>query len=381
MKKGLIYLSLVGMVFGFMAFSCASAELTGAKLYIQQKQMAKAKEALLKEVQKNPASDEGWYILGTLYGEENDITKMLDAFDNSVKASKKFEPQIKEAELYYWATSFNKGVSYFNSAIKSSTADSTQKYFGKAEEMFRFASLCQPDSVLNYTNLAMVHINMNKTDEAIKPLETAVKIGKASEAFYLLGQIYMDKASAAKTAGDEAKSKEYLDKAIAVLEGGQAKYPEDGEILSRYSNALILSGNKEKAISTFKTGIAREPNNKFYRYNYGVVLLESNNYAEAEEQFLKCISIDPNYTNAIYNIGVTYVKWGTSFREEAEKKSETVDEAKVKEKYNLALPHIKKYLDINPKEPALWELLGKIYANLGMKTESDDAFKKADENR
>ena len=49
MKKILVYLSILTMVMGITAFECSSAELTGAKLYLQQKQTDKAKETLLTE--------------------------------------------------------------------------------------------------------------------------------------------------------------------------------------------------------------------------------------------------------------------------------------------------------------------------------------------
>ncbi|MDP3581061.1 MAG: tetratricopeptide repeat protein, partial [Ignavibacteria bacterium] len=180
---------------------------------------------------------------------------------------------------------------------------------------------------------------------------------------------------------NDAEFNTTIEKAITVLDAGRQKYPENGEILLRYSNALIAANKMDVALAAFKLGVEKEPENKYYRYNYGVVLLNGNNYADAETQFKKAIELDSKYANAIYNLGVTYVKWGTSFREEAEKKGESADEAKIKEKFTLALPHIKAYLDLNPKEPALWDLLGKIYANLGMKAESDEAFKKADEVR
>lgn len=381
MKRSIIYLSILGIALALMAFECSSAELTGAKLYINQKQFGKAKEALQKEVAKNPASDEGWWLLGYLYGEEGDYTNMMDAFDKCLKASKKFEKEISDSKKYHWATSFNKGVNLFNKAAKASTQDSLKLMFGKAAEMFNVSNLCQPDSIAGYSNLAMVYVNLGEYDNAIAPLQKAVNLGKNEDAYAMLGQIYIDKANKAKEAGDNAKWTEYLDKGLEVLNNGRNKYPENGEILLRYSNALIAANKLDVAMTAFKLGVEKEPDNKFYRYNYGVVLLNSNNFAEAETQFKKAIEIDPKYANAIYNLGVTYVKWGTSYREEAEKKGENVDEAKIKDMFTKAMPHIKAYLELNPKEPALWELLGKIYANLGMKTESDDAFKKADENR
>lgn len=381
MKRSFITLSLIGIALAFMAFECSSAELTGAKLYINQKQYAKAKEALEKEVAKNPMSDEGWYLLGYLNGEEGNYDKMLDAFDHSLKASKKFEKQIMDSRKYYWAASFNKGVSYFNSAAKTASQDSMKMFFNKAAEMFRVSTLCEPDSIAGYSNMAMVYINLGEYQKAIDPLKKAAEIGKSADAIAMLGQLYLEQYQKAKDERKDDNANEFLQEALKVLEAGKAKFPDNGEILLRYSNALIAANKLDVAVNAFKEGVAKEPENKFYRYNYGVVLLNAGDYAGAEEQFKKAIEIDPKYANAIYNLGVTYVRWGTSFRDESEKKGETVDENKVKEKFNLALPQIKNYLEINPKEPALWELLGKIYANLGMKAESDEAFKKADEVR
>ncbi|KAF0152625.1 MAG: tetratricopeptide domain-containing protein [Ignavibacteria bacterium] len=383
MKRSFIYLSIVGAALALMAFQCSSAELTGAKLYLNQKQFAKAEEALLKEVAKNPKSDEGWFILGyQIYGEhKNDYVKMIDAFEKSLAASPKFAKEIDQAKKYYWASAFNRGVGYFNNAAKASTPDSMKTIFAKAADMFNSAALCQPDSVINYTNLAMVYINTGDYASAIAPLETAVKLGKSSEAYSLLGQIYLENANKAKEEKNDSEFNTTIEKAITVLDAGRQKFPDNGEILLRYSNALIAANKMDVAMAAFKTGVEKEPENKFYRYNYGVVLLNSGNFAEAETQFKKAIELDDKYSNAIYNLGVTYVRWGTSFREAAEKKGESVDENIVREKFTLAYPHIKSYLEMNPKEPALWELLGKIYANLNMKKESDDAFKKADEVR
>src|ERR1035437_4907767 len=112
MKKVFIYLSLLSMVVGFMAFDCSSAQITGAKLYIQQKQYDKAKETLLKEVADNPLSDEAWYLLGGLYGQDGDYVKMVQDYDKSIGVSPKFVQQITDSKLYYWATCFRKGVKF-----------------------------------------------------------------------------------------------------------------------------------------------------------------------------------------------------------------------------------------------------------------------------
>ncbi|MCX7797280.1 MAG: tetratricopeptide repeat protein [Melioribacter sp.] len=386
MKKVFIYLSILGMVFGITAFQCASAELTGAKLYINQKQYEKAKETLLKEVQKNPNSDEGWYLLGYLYGEEGDIPKMLEAFDKSLSISKKFENEIRDSKRYYWATGFNKGVSFFNKATKTADKDSMKMFFEKAAENFKNSILCEPDSAGAYINLVYTYLNLNRIDDTIEPLQKLVNIGTSSEAFAMLGQIYtekgnqlMDSYKVSKNVSDSLQAMENFNKAIEVLEKGKAKYPDDGEILLRLSNAYISANKLDVAMGAFKEGVNKEPNNKFYRYNYGVLLLNANNYPEAEAQFKAAVELDPSYTNAIYNLAVTYIRWGAKIREEMEEKGEVSDA--YKEKFSAAIPYLEKYLEVNPKEPAIWELLGKVYANLGNKEKSEEAFNKADQYR
>lgn len=386
MKKGLIYLGIFSMVLSITAFQCSSAELTGAKLYINQKQYDKAKESLLKEVQKNPASDEGWYLLGVIYGEENNFTQMIDAFDKSLGASKKFEPQIKDSRQYYWATSFNKGVIHFNNASKSTAEDSTKMFFEKAEQEFKNAILCEPDSIISYQNLAYAYLNQNKVDEAIVPLEQMVKIGTSPEAFSMLGQIYtengnvlMDKHKESKVAADSLKAFALFDKAITILEKGKEKFPNDGEILLRLSNAYIAANKLDVAMDAFKEGVIREPNNQYYHYNYGVLLLNANKYSEAETEFKRSIEIDPEYVNAIYNLGVVYVRWGAEMRETSEAAGK--EDTAYQEKFKNAIPLMEKYLEKNPNEAVIWELLGKIYANLGMTEKSQEAFKKSDDLR
>jgi predicted Zn-dependent protease len=130
------------------------------------------------------------------------------------------------------------------------------------------------------------------------------------------------------------------------------------------------------AKEAFKAGVQQDPENKFYRYNYGSLLLNANELQEAELHFKKALEIDPEYQNALYNLAVTYVKWGAKMREEMEEKEIESDEYKVK--FEAALPLLEKYLTINEKEGSVWDLLGKVYANLGMAEKSKEAFNKAD---
>ena len=51
------------------------------------------------------------------------------------------------------------------------------------------------------------------------------------------------------------------------------------------------------------------------------------------------------------------------------------------EKFEASLMPLNKFLELNPDDAAVWELLGKVYANLGKTEESKEAFEKADQYR
>lgn len=372
MKKIFSVLMILSMAIGFSAFQCSSTELTSAKLYLQQKNYDKAIESLEKEVAKNPKSDEGFYLLGFVLGEQGNVKGMLENFKESSAISNKFETSITESKKYHWAQGFNKGVALFNRASKVGGTDSATVIFEKAIESFDSAIMCEPDSADAYKNLAFAYMNMGNQEAAIEPYKKVVEITKSAEAYAQLGELLIQKGVKQTEDGDKDAGMKSYEEAISVLEEGQKLHPADGNILLLLSNGYIAAGKLEVAKKAFKTGVEKEPDNKFYRYNYGSLLLNANEYAEAAEHLSKAVELDGDYENAIYNLAVTYVKWGAGIRE-ADPETETF-----KEKYELALPLLEQYLTINEEEGAIWDLLGKVYANLGMGDKSKEAFEKAD---
>ncbi|MFN3695357.1 MAG: tetratricopeptide repeat protein, partial [Ignavibacterium sp.] len=117
-KSNLIYAAFI--VFGIllMGYQCSSTEITSAKLYIQQKNYDKALEVLQKEVQKNPNSDQGYYLMGVVYAEKGDYKNMVQSFDKSLSISKTYEKEIKDYKKSTWVTVFNRGVAFFQRTAK-----------------------------------------------------------------------------------------------------------------------------------------------------------------------------------------------------------------------------------------------------------------------
>lgn len=365
MKRVLSVLVVISMALGITAFECASKEMTSAKMYINQNKPDKAVEYLEQEVSKNPKNDEAFFLLGRLLGEEGKIDDMMMNFDKSLEISKKFEKDIDGMKLYMWGTNFNQAIGKFNLANKAADKDSQNVLYTQTIELFENAIKCQPDSVVTYQNLSYAYFNAGRRDEAKETMQKSLSMKPDAEMYSLLGALL-------------SEDKEF-EKVIELATESRKHFPEDAEMLRLVSNAYIATGKIDVAMATFQEGIAAEPENKFYRYNFGSLLLNAEKYDKAIEQLTKAIEIDPEYTNAVYNLGVAYVNKGTKVREMNEEKE--IDSDEYKEYFKLALPLFEKYLDTNPEDVKIWELLGQVYANLGDTAKSKEAFDKADSFR
>jgi tetratricopeptide (TPR) repeat protein len=370
----------------FTGFQCASTELTSAKLYIQQKNYDKALEVLKKDVEKNPQDDEGYYLMGTIYGEKGQYDKLVDSYDKSLSISKKFEKDINNQKVHYWYTLTQAGASYFKKVSSNKDQDSVKINLDKAANSFENAISMEPDSDYTYYLLSLVYMSQQQYDKAIQPLEKYIAKGKTPDGYVYLGSIYYDKGMKLKDQYQQKKNvqdsltyMEDFNKAITVLEQGRAKYPNDAKLLGTLSSAYVGANKLSVAIDAFKALAESDPPKKENHYNYGVVLLGAEKYEESVNQFKKALDLDPNYQNAIYNIAVAYVKWGTDINLKSDSKGEK-DET-YKEKYRQAIPFLDKYTQLDSNDAKIWDLLGKVYAVLGMSDKAKTAYDKVDQLR
>ncbi len=363
----------------FSGYQCASTELTSGKLYIQQKNWDKAIEVLNKEVEKNPKSDEGYYLLGYVHGEQGNYTEMINAFNKSLGISSKFSNEIADSRKAYWVTSFNRGVSFFQQGNKTSDPDSITILYDRAISEFNSAALVEPDSTENYKTLAVVYLSKGDNDSAIPPLEKLIEMEGSVEGYRFLGEIYYVKGINFKNQEKESESKANFEKALEILKEGNKLYPDDQEMSLALSNTMINLGKHDEAVGLFRQAVELSPNDKYNRYNYGVVLLNIDDYEGAEEQFLKAIELDPEYNNAIFNLGVTYLRWGSYINKKAEEEGKISSD--YLQKYEKSLPYLEKAVQMEGVDANIWETLGRVYSVLGMQDDAANAFKKADELR
>lgn len=356
--------------------------LAKAKLSINKKNYEEAKHYLLLELDVNSSNYEAWFYLGYLYGEEGNITQMVECFNKSLILNSTFELKINEYKKYYWQTSFNKGVSLFNKGVNYTKANSISEYFNKAIEEFTHSTLCEPDSIMGYENIAACYLNMGKTDESIPVLEKLVSMGRSVFSFSRLGQIYLMKSSDLTDRNnnnhsltDSISALDYYNKAIEVLEKGRDKYPTEMEILLQLGNAYYSSGRLDVAEESFKTLSENNPANKELKYAYGVVLLKSKKYDHASRVLKEVVTDDPNNLDANYNLAAAYIAWGNDMREETVKKGN--NDKSFLDNFRATIPYLEKYLEIKP-DAKVWISLGQVYASLEKKDKAEEAFKKSE---
>jgi len=247
MKKALSILVVLSMVLGLSAFQCASTELTSAKLYIQQKNYTKAKEALEKEISKNAASDEGLYLLGYLNGEQGDLTSMIKNFDKSLAISKKFEKNIDDYKKFQWQDSFNKGVSFFNRGTKVEDKDSGKVFFNKSIESFQNCTIVEPDNIGAYQNMFYSMINAGRNESELEaPLLKIIELNNLQNPHSFVGKTKEDFISVFG-APDEIIQSSYENAMYETLiynEKGIHAFIDNGNVfnITTFGNEAMKSG-------------------------------------------------------------------------------------------------------------------------------------------
>jgi len=377
---------LVLLAFVYMTttgFQCGSAEATSAKLYMQQKQWQKAEESLMKELAKNDKNEEAWFLLGQTRLEMKKYGGMNEAYTKALSLGDAHKAEISRNRLAIWAMSYNEGVAYYNKGRD------TAAYYDKSLESFATGISMEPDSSSTYYVAALAHYAKKDFSGATQKLETALqKKPDFADAARFLGQIHYQSGIDKLEAKDQAGADAAFMKATTAFETAYKTDPTSPDNITNLIEVYERTRQSDKALNLTRDAVAKDPKNKLYRYAYGVFLLKQEKFPESIEQFQEAVNIDPNYGDATYNLGVSYLNWGVSMKEQADKKYEAdrkankgkdvKEDMSYKEKFKAALPYLEKSAEMRSDDAALWQQLGKVYANLNMVDKSKMAFEKFD---
>jgi predicted Zn-dependent protease len=367
-----------------VAAKCNPPKIESALVALNRQDYVEAEKKLQEHLQQDPNNEYAYFLLGEVNRSKGDVAKMVENYNKAMSLGNTHEKEIKVNKLVTWGNKFNEAVNnYYNRGIKVTSPDTAKIFFKKAAEVLRLAILCEPDSAETYNVLSAALMNSGEYDEATQVLEDLRKIRPQGSTYVRLGNLYMRKAGESmyafdnsKDAKDSVEAMKYYNKTVEVLEEGKAKFPEEGDIFTLLADAYIKANREKEAMGSVSALVAKDPTNKYYRFTYGILLLRSGEFEQSVNELKTAVDADPDFKEAIYYLARAYVNWGVVIREKAEAEGKT-DETYI-EKFKLALPYLEKTTQLSPDDAELWELLGKVYANLGKEDESKKAFEKAD---
>lgn len=159
------------------------------------------------------------------------------------------------------------------------------------------------------------------------------------------------------------------DEAVAIIEKGLAKYPNNAKLKEYQSTAYYQSGNTDKFVATLKEQLAKNPNDATNWYNLGV--MQSKNpamAADAEASFKKAIELKPDFSNAYQNL--VYALIGDDEKAVSEintlRKTKPDDATKLiearKERFNKSLPYAEQWYQAMPNDVNAVSMLKEIYS-------------------
>jgi tetratricopeptide (TPR) repeat protein len=221
MKQNFFTMIMTLTVIGLMtqAFQCGSPEMTGANVYIQQKNYPAAIGLLEKETQKNPANEEAWFKLGQLRGEAGNYEGMNVAFKEALKISQVHAKEIYGIKYSNWGKLVNNGVDF----LKKGSADSTI-YFDKALSELQKAAIAWPETSLTYKYVGIAYSNKGDFPNAIQAYTKAWELGKDIETYKMAGRLYAQRGLDLKSKFETDNAEKLrMVKSLAALDKGSYK--------------------------------------------------------------------------------------------------------------------------------------------------------------
>ncbi|MBW7674607.1 tetratricopeptide repeat protein [Chryseobacterium chendengshani] len=162
------------------------------------------------------------------------------------------------------------------------------------------------------------------------------------------------------------------DEALALIEKGLAKYPNNAKLKEYQGSALYATGNTDKFLANLKEQLAKNPNDATNWYNLGVLQAKTPaTESDAITSFQKAIELAGTNTTLLNNSyqNLVYTSLGDDAKAveniNALRKSNPDEATKLiearRERFNKALPYAEKWHQTNPESLDAVTTLREIY--------------------
>lgn len=348
--------------------------------WLRYQELDKAKEAIDGAVQNETTRGvaKAWYYRGSIYHaifESTDekfkglkpgsLGEARKSYEEALvlDSKKEFSDDIMKRLEIVASQSLNDGVDQFKAENYRGamlafglSADINQKHFNRVD-------------TLGIYNRALAADKAGETKVAMDDFVYLTTVGfGGSKMFSILVNMYLDRQDTVS--------------ALDALTKGQAKYPEDGTLITQALNIYLSSGRDQEAYAKNEQAIAASPANPVLYYIKGNLADKMGRKEEAIAAYKKAIELKPDYFDANYNLGAMFFNDGAEMANQANKiptsKMAEYDAAKKKfdAKFQEALPYLEKAHKLNPDDVGTMQSLRQLYTRLGDLSKAGDMKKK-----
>ena len=299
MKRTRILVPILILVATFTFFGCQSQELTSAKVYLQQKDYAKAEYNFLTALDVEPENPEAPYLLAVeIYANKNsgltDFVKAKKYYDETLKRDKSYLPDnMKQLREQLYGACFNSAVSTYNGVIRNESTNrdadlaETLKYFALAAELKK----SDPKAPIQ---IARIHSElMNDNVTAIANLDKAISNAPNNAEL---------KAEKARILAKDGRN----DEALLIYEEAFIASPRNLTIGLRYAQFLFEQNKFEQSADIYNRLIIFEPSNENLYFNLGLTYLHLDDIESATTQFETVVALNPEDIQALTKVGQLY---------------------------------------------------------------------------
>ena len=161
-----------------------------------------------------------------------------------------------------------------------------------------------------------------------------------------------------------------FDKAIVSVNSVLEIFPNNIDALISMVNIYLQKEDVANTEVYINKALAIDANNKQLYYILGTSYIQLKQNDKAAEALSKAIEIDPEYNEALYQLGAHYYNWAAETRTAAMNLDMKDPKAKDLEKranelFTLALVPLEKYIEKNPNEKSILDILYKTNTKLG----------------
>ncbi len=277
LRIALLIVAVVSVVF----MACQSAEITAAKVYVQQKDYTAALEQLKVAEKNEPANPEVFLLEGKLYADIDSFARMTEAFDRALELDSTLIKDIDSWRKDKRAKVFRKGQKA-----------GENKKWDRAIEYTETSVMIDPTFTDGWFNLGYLYQeagNKEKSKEAyIKTYElepTNTIVAKQAAVFYY----------------NDGKTDEAIEVLNGIIENGEA----DVETWTLLAKMFVSKGEQDKAEEMLDNAEALDPDNPNLLFDRGVAKFGQKDYAAAGSFFQKILDIDPTNRDALYNLSLS----------------------------------------------------------------------------